>query len=309
MSDRDSKTDQVTRHPSARPVHRVGEDPNIVVPWRCTDGFADTNAKTVVVDERPSTMAQAGCGSPEVGSAVDALYLRPSYNDVYDMSQGDATTSNGVTVTVLDDIYPAASTIELRIDAPGQLPVRASIGVGPDPITARTILSQLGRHPNPAPAVKRPPAPSSRPGTSATSPPSTATTTTATQSSTTDDGMIRFQATVLHAEPITAGQDVNLWVWQNEPGAFSHPSVESGAWRLLYQKVHIDAAGSSTRTASGPFRSTLTITIPPEGALWIKSAEVDGLAATNTEPDDPKVHQPDPDGHVPGEPPFNPGSS
>jgi hypothetical protein len=52
--------------PPGWPVDRVSEDPALVVPWRCTDGFADSNARTVVVDDDPSTQVQ--CQQFTVGS-------------------------------------------------------------------------------------------------------------------------------------------------------------------------------------------------------------------------------------------------
>jgi hypothetical protein len=213
-------------------------------------------------------------------------------------------------MTVLDDIYPGTSTIELRIDAPRHPPVRASIGVGADPISARTILNQLGRHPTVTPKVQGVPAPSGPPATSATTPTTTAT--SGSPGTTTDVGWIQIQASALHTDPITEGQDVNLWVWRTEEGPLERSSVETGAWRLLYQKIRVDAASTSTRTASGQLRTTLTIDIPPEAALWIRLAgygDGQSLAATPAEPNDPKAHQPDANGHVPGEPTYMPGPS
>lgn len=97
------------------------------------------------------------------------------------------------------------------------------------------------------------------------------------------EGLVRLEVTVLHTEPISPGY-VNLWV-------FGEGSSPPAKWRPLYQKVPIEAVGSTSATATGTLQTTISVRVPPEVALWIQSAATAPVpvAVTPSDADDPKM--------------------
>lgn len=104
--------------------------------------------------------------------------------------------------------------------------------------------------------------------------------------------LVQVEVTVLHARPLADGDEVNLWFFAAERNADSPgSSAVASQWQLLYQTLRVDSPRPAASTGNGTLRTTISVTIPPEAALWIRSgAEPPGLlAVTPSDADDPKA--------------------
>jgi hypothetical protein len=259
--------------PNDWPIVHVSDNPTATVPWQCTDGFAESNARTVIVNDRPTT--KASCSEMAVGSAVDALYIRPSQPDAYDLSPGDSTSSNGATVTILGDIYPGTSTIELRIERPGTPAARVSIGVSTNPIIARTILHTLGR--DSAPTTAQSPT-TARATTADTTPAASPSPSTAPTANT--------------ATPGTASPTVTLpagWYTTTERYA---PYLADPREVYSAATYPLPAPGTPTPACDGQIPKAPLEAMPPDGAfVWLLVSGADS-ERRNPNPGDTKPPRP-----------------